>query len=362
MTSTLEPRAAIAVHPVAAPRPLPDPATLGFGRIFSDHMFVAEWADGRWHDGRVVPHAPLALDPAAAALHYAQAIFDGHKAYRGADGVVRFFRLADHARRFARSAAGLCMPAFPEALYADALHAIVRADERWVPSVRGTSLYLRPTMIGTEGFLGVRPASTYTMFVICSPVGSYYGGDALRAVRLWVETDMVRAAKGGIGQYKAAANYAASLRAGEAAKARGYDQVLWLDAARHEGLEEVGTMNLFVRFRDEVATPPLDGTILPGITRDSVLKLLAHWGVPHRERAVSLAELRAAHAKGDVLEVFGSGTAAVISPVGALGTAAGELVIGDGGPGELAKRLYAAITGIQYGEQDDPFGWMTVLG
>lgn len=361
MATTLEPRA-LTVHRTSTPRPRPDATALGFGKYFSDHLFAADWEPGKgWHGARVEPYAPLALDPAAAALHYAQAIFDGCKAFRGADGQVRFFRLADHAARFAASATGLAMPPFPAADLIDAAHAVVREDEGWVPSPRGTSLYLRPLMIGTEGFLGVRPAERYRTLIILSPVGSYYGGDALRAVRLWVETKLVRAAKGGIGQYKAAANYAAALRAGLQAKERGYDQVLWLDAASHEGLEEVGTMNLFVRFKDEVVTPPLDGTILPGITRDSVLTLLKHWQVPHSSRRVTFAEVRAAHAKGDLLEVFGSGTAAVISPVGTLGSEQGDLVIGDGKPGELAKRLYAGITGIQYAEQDDPFGWMTPL-
>ena len=355
--------AGIAVRraPVARARAADD--ALGFGRVFTDHVFHADWAPGEgWHDARIEPYGPLALDPAAAALHYAQSIFEGLKAFRGPDGRVRVFRLLDHCRRFARSAEGLVMPPYaPEALAA-AITTLVGVDLDWVPGSPGTALYIRPLMLATEAFLGVRPAERFATMVLLSPVGPYYGGGGLRAVRLWVEGRRVRAAQGGIGAVKAAANYAASLQAGLDAKRRGYDQVLWLDAVAHRHLEEAGTMNAFAVLGDEVVTPPLGGTILPGLTRDSVLALLRRWGARVSERQLSVDELRAAHAAGTLREVFGTGTAAVIAPVGTLGFEDGDLTVADGQPGPVARRLYEAITAIQAGVADDPDGWMTEIG
>ena len=358
MPATLD----IALTRAPVGKPLPDERSLGFGRYFSDHMYRVDWdrAQG-WHGARIEPYAPLALDPAAAVLHYAQAIFEGGKAFRGADGRVRFFRLMDHCRRFEHSARGLAMPGVPAEEMAQAIMELVRVDESWVPKGKGTALYIRPTLIATEAFLGVRAAERYAAYVILSPVGAYWGGDGVRCVRLWLEEERVRAAKGGIGWVKAAANYAASMPAALDAKKRGYDQVLWTDAQHHQEIEEAGTMNVFVRIADEVVTPPLDGTILPGMTRLSALQLLRDWGVTVTERPVTVDELRAAAAAGTLQEVWGAGTAAVISPVGALGTARGELTVGDGQPGELAKRLHAAITAVQYGETEDRHGWMTEL-
>jgi branched-chain amino acid aminotransferase len=234
-------------------------------------------------------------------------------------------------------------------------------DESWVPKGRGTALYIRPTLIATEAFLGVRAAEKFAAFVILSPVGAYWGGDGIRAVRLWLEETRVRAAKGGIGDVKAAANYAVSMPAALEAKRRGYDQVLWTDAVHHEEIEEAGTMNVFVCIGDEIITPPLDGTILPGMTRLSALQLLRDWGLRVSERPITVSELRAASAAGTLREAFGAGTAAVISPIGVLGSAQGEITIGDGQPGALAQRLHAAITAIQYGEAEDRHGWMTEL-
>lgn len=343
-------------------KPLPDERQLGFGRHFTDHMYRVDWDKAHgWHSARIEPYGPLALDPAAAVLHYAQAIFEGGKAFRGADGRVRFFRLMDHCRRFERSAAGLAMPGVPAEEMAQAIMELVRVDESWVPRGRGTALYIRPTLIATEAFLGVRAAEKYAAYVILSPVGAYWGGEGVKAVRLWLEEERVRASKGGIGWVKAAANYAASMPAALDAKKRGYDQVLWTDAAQHAEIEEAGTMNVFVRIGDEVITPPLDGTILPGMTRQSALQLLRDWGMRVEERPITVAELRAAAAAGTLQEVWGAGTAAVISPVGLLGSAQGEIVVGDGQPGEIARRLNAAITAVQYGEAEDRHGWMTEL-
>jgi len=351
----------IAVRKAATLKPKPAPDALGFGRHFTDHIFVMEYDPGHgWHDARIVPYGPLGLEPAAAVLHYAQAIFDGLKAFRGADGRIRSFRLDDHCRRINRSAAKVCMPPIePEWLH-DSMVELIRVEQDWVPSGAGTSLYIRPTMIASEPFIGVRPAEQYTYFVLLSPVGSYYGENH-EAVKIWVEMRHVRAAPGGLGAAKAAANYAASLEAAQEAKQRGFDQVLWLDALEHRWIEEVGTMNLFVRLGDEVVTPPLTDTFLAGMTRDSVLVLLHDWGVKVTERPVSIDELKLAHRRGDLAEVFGTGTAAVISPVGLLGFPDGTLTVGDGKPGPVAKRLFAALTDIQYGRAPDQHGWMVAI-
>ena len=352
----------IAIRKAATLKPKPAPEALGFGHYFTDHIFVMDYDPGHgWHDARIVPYGPLGLEPAAAVLHYAQAIFDGLKAFRGADGRIRSFRLDDHCRRINRSAAKVCMPPIePEWLH-DSMVELIRVEQDWVPSGAGTSLYIRPTMIASEPFIGVRPAEQYTYFVLLSPVGSYYG-EKHEAVKIWVEMRHVRAAPGGLGAAKAAANYAASLEAAQEAKQRGFDQVLWLDALEHEWIEEVGTMNLFVRLGDEVVTPPLTDTFLAGMTRDSALVLLHDWGVKVTERRVSIDELKHAHRRGDLAEVFGTGTAAVISPVGLLGFPDGTLTVGKGQPGPVAEKLYGALTDIQYGRAADRHGWMVPIG
>jgi branched-chain amino acid aminotransferase len=252
------------------------------------------------------------------------------------------------------------MTAVPPEMAREAIEALVKVDADWVPDAPGTALYVRPVVIASEAFLGVRPADRYLFFVVLSPVGSYFAAGA-ETVRIWVEQQHTRAAPGGLGGAKAAANYAAGLLASAEAKKRGFAQVLWLDALEHRYIEEVGTMNLFVRIGDEVITPPLEGTFLPGITRESVLTLLREWGVKVSERKLSIDEMREAHAKGTLREVFGTGTAAVISPVGALGFQEGQLVIADGKVGELSQRLYDTVTGIQYGTLPDRHGWMTVI-
>lgn len=338
---------------------IPD-AELGFGKAFTDHMLLVDFARERgWHSPRVVPYGPIALDPAAAVFHYGQAMFEGLKVFRGADDKLRMFRLDRHAARLNASATQLCMPHLPPELFMESLKALVRADADWVPRAPGTSLYVRPTMVATEPFLGVRAADAYQYFVILSPVGSYYGGGGLSPVRIWVEKQHVRVAPGGLGAAKAGANYVASLFAATEAKKKGWAQVLWLDPVEHEWIEEVGTMNLFVRIGDELITPPLDGSILAGVTRDCVLTLAREWGLKTTERPISVTELIKASANGSLQEVFGCGTAAVISPVGELGIGEQRITVGGGKVGELASRLHATITGIQTGTVKDTHGWLT---
>ena len=291
-------------------------------------------------------------------FHYGQAMFEGMKAFRQQDGRVRLFRPLEHCRRLAEGAPRICMPAPDPAALLRGVLALTSVDESWVPSSPGTSLYLRPTLIATEAALGVKASSRYTLFVILSPVGPYYAA-GWKPLRIWVEEEQVRAAPGGLGGVKAAANYVASLAASEEAKRRGYAQVLWLDAVQHQYLEEVGTMNLFVRLGDEVVTPPLAGTILGGMTRASVIQLMRAWGLRVTERAVGIDELRQAHRAGTLREVFGTGTAAVVAPVGELGFRDESLVIGGGELGELSQRLYRALQDIHSGAAPDTFGWMT---
>jgi branched-chain amino acid aminotransferase len=341
---------------VPTPRACP-PGKLGFGRVFSDHVFQMDWGGESWSGARIVPWTQLALEPSAAVLHYAQSIFEGLKAFRGSDGKLRTFRPERHAARFSRSAERICMPTLPAEHFIAAVDKLVRVEQTWVPSAPGASLYIRPTMIATEGFLGVRPAQTYTFFIIVGPVDAYYA-EGFAPVRIWVEQTQVRAAPGGLGEAKTGANYAASLQAAELAKKKGYAQVLWLDAVERRFVEEVGTMNFFVRIGDEVITPPLEGTILPGVTRESVITLLRARGITVTERRIAIDEIRAAQSAGTLREVFGTGTAAVVSPVGVLGFAEGDLVVADGQPGELARTLHDEVVAIQRGDAPDRFGWM----
>jgi len=350
-----------AVKTAAERKARPKDNDLQFGRFFTDHMAIVDYdAERGWVDPRVVPYGPLNLDPAAAVFHYSQALFDGLKAFRGADGRVRLFRVDRHCRRMHDGAPRMCMPALDEALIREAVLSLVRLDREWVPSTPGTSLYVRPTQIATEPFLGVRPSKRYIFFVIASPVGAY-AGEAFSPARIWVEDKYVRSAVGGLGAVKAGANYAASLLAAEEAKARGYAQVLWTDAREHRYLEEVGTMNMVVRIGDEFVTPPLGGSILAGVTRDSVMTLLGDWGFKVSERPLAMEEIIEAHTKGTLREVFGCGTAAVITPVGELGWKGETMTIADGRPGEMARRLFDAVTGIQYGRAPDTHRWMTIV-
>jgi branched-chain amino acid aminotransferase len=354
----------ISTHLTANRKPRPKDTELVFGRTFTDHMALVDYdaERGGWYDPRVVPYESLALDPAAAVLHYGQAMFEGLKGFRGADGKVRLFRIDRHCRRMNEGAPRLCIPPIDVELMREAIMALVRVDSVWVPSAPETSLYIRPTLIATEPFLGVRPSKRYLFYVIASPVGPY-AGEAFQPARIWIEDHFVRAAQGGLGGVKAGANYVASLLAAEEAKKRGYAQVLWTDANEHRYLEEVGTMNMVVRIKDEFVTPPVpppsESSILNGVTRDSIITLLRDWGLLVSERPVGMEEIISAHRRGDLREMFGCGTAAVVTPVGELGWKGESLVVNGGQPGEVSRRLFDAITGIQYGRLPDLHGWMT---
>jgi branched-chain amino acid aminotransferase len=339
----------------------PKDGDLGFGQIFTDHMFVADFQDEKgWYDPRIEPYGPLALDPAAAVLHYSQAIFDGLKAFRGVDGKVRLFRPQKHVERMNNSAARMCIPPLDPELALRSLVTLVGLERDWVPKALGTSLYVRPTIIANEAFLGVRPARSYIYFVILSPVGAYYP-EGMAPVKILVVDKYVRAVDGGVGGAKTSGNYAASLFASDEAKHEGFTQVLWLDGVHRKYLDEVGTMNIMVKIGDEIITPPLTGTILPGVTRDSSLALLRKWGLKVSERQVSIDEVVEAHERGKLDEVWGTGTAAVISPVGELAYKGRKMVINGGKIGPLTQRLYDAIVAIQYGQAPDPDGWTLTI-
>ena len=339
------------------PKPKPKDGELAFGTEFTDHMFLMDYEEGKgWKDPRVEPYGPISLDPATAVLHYAQSMFEGLKAFRGRDGTVRLFRPQKHVERLNRTAQRLCIPTIDPELVLKSWTTLVGLDREWVPRAVGTSLYIRPTLVASEPFLGVRPARQYLYFVILSPVGAYYP-EGINPVKIMVDAKFVRAVPGGLGEAKASANYAASLYPGEEAKHAGFTQVLYLDGVHRKYIEEVGTMNIMLRIGDEVVTPPLAGSILPGVTRDSVLTLLRDWGVCASERQISIDEIVEAAGKGTLKEVFGTGTAAVISPVGELVYKGQRIVVNQGTIGELTHRLYDAIVGIQYGTAPDTHGW-----
>jgi branched-chain amino acid aminotransferase len=339
----------------------PKDSELGFGTVFTDHMFVMDFEDGKgWYDPRIGPYRSFSLDPAAAVLHYAQSIFDGLKAFRGNDGKVRLFRPQKHLERMNDSARRVCIPPLDPDLAMRSLLTLVDVDRDWVPSSLGTSLYVRPTIIASEPFLGVRPATSYIYFVILSPVGPYYA-EGMNPVKILVVDKYVRAVEGGVGAAKTAGNYAASLFAAEEAKHAGFTQVLWLDGVHRKYIDEVGTMNIMVKIGDEVLTPPLTGTILPGVTRDSALTLLREWGVRVNERQISIDEVVEASRRGTLREVWGTGTAAVISPVGELAYKGQRIVVNDGRIGELTQRLYDAIVAIQYARVPDTRGWTVTV-
>ncbi|MBQ2756878.1 MAG: branched-chain amino acid aminotransferase [Clostridia bacterium] len=334
---------------------------LGFGKIFTDHMFVMNYTEGMgWHDARVVPFSDISLSPACVVFHYGQEMFEGMKAYRGEDGKTYLFRPEKNAQRANDSNRRLCIPEIPEDIFAEAVKAVVKVDEDWIPTADGTSLYIRPFVIATDAFLGVAPSKTYLFMVILSPSGAYYS-EGLAPVGIWIEDDYVRAVKGGMGYAKTGGNYACSLAAQVKAHDAGFSQVLWLDGVERRYIEEVGAMNIFFKIDGVVVTPMLNGSILPGVTRNSVLQLLKSWGVPCEERRVSVDELLEAQKNGKLEEVFGTGTAAVISPVGKLRYKDDVMTIGDGGIGVLSQKIYDTITGIQTGKLDDPFGWRVTL-
>ena len=350
----------VKVTRTTAPKEKPQ-GKLGFGKIFTDHMFVMNYTEGMgWHDPRVVPFADISLSPACVVFHYGQEMFEGMKAYKGADGKTYLFRPEKNAQRANESNKRLCIPEIPEDIFVDAVKAVVKVDEDWIPTEEGTSLYIRPFVIATDAFLGVAPSKTYLFMVILSPSGAYYS-EGLAPVGIWIEDDYVRAVKGGIGYTKTGGNYAASLAAQVKAHDAGFSQVLWLDGVERRYIEEVGAMNIFFKIDGKVVTPMLNGSILPGVTRNSVLQLLREWGIPAEERRISVDELLEAQKNGKLEEVFGTGTAAVISPVGKLRYKDEIMTIGDGGIGPVSQKLYDTITGIQTGKLDDPFGWRVTL-
>ena len=338
-----------------------DETKLGFGTIFTDHMVTVKYKQGKgWYDAQIRPFEDFSLSPACSVLHYSQTIFEGLKAYRTADG-VNLFRPWDNFKRMNVSARRMCIPEIDEEFALECLAEVLALDKGWVPSAEGTSLYIRPTIIATDPFLGVRAASEYLFFIILCPVGAYYAS-GLKPVNIYVEDKYARAAPGGTGSVKTGGNYAASLLAGQAAHERGFSQVLWLDGVEKKYIDEVGSMNIFFKIRGELYTAPLTGSILPGITRDSVIKLARDtFGVTVREERIAIADVFEENEKGGLEEVFGTGTAAVISPVGGMTWKDQSIEISGGDMGTLTSRLYDKLTGIQYGREEDEFGWIKKL-
>lgn len=347
----------ITIRRTENPKQKPPSDSLGFGRFFTDHMFLASYSTKKgWFNPRITPYESLPLDPSASVLHYGQALFEGMKAFRHEDGSSFIFRPDFNWARMVEGAERLCMVAPPKDLFIEGISALVDIDKEWIPKEEGCSLYIRPTLIGTEGFLGVRPSEEYLFFTILSPVGSYYG-EGTKPVKIWVEEEFLRAAPGGLGATKAAANYAGSLKAATQAKKNSFAQVLWLDVQR-EYVEEVGTMNVFFVFENEIVTPSLEGTILGGGVRNSIITLLKSLNKPVVERKVKLQEIRDGVNNNTLKEVFGTGTAAVISPVGELAAKNWKLTINNNEIGPIARFLYDELTGIQKGTKADKFNWL----
>ena len=352
-----------AVEPSATPLAVNERAALltnpGFGRVFTDHMATIRYSEANgWHDARVVKRAPFQLDAASAVLHYAQEIFEGLKAYRLPDGGAALFRPHANAARFRRSAERMAMVPLPDDLFVESVRAIVRQEADWIPDIEGGALYLRPFMIASEVFLGVKPSTEYLYAVIASSVGAYFKGDA-PAVTLWVSQDYTRAAPGGTGAAKCGGNYASSLIAQAEATRQGCDQVLFLDAVERRWIEELGGMNIFFVFDDgSIATPPLTGTILPGITRDSLITLARDMGLTVREEPYAIDQCRADAQSGRLIEAFACGTAAVVTPIGTMKLKDGQFQIGSGGPGQTTGRLRQALIDIQRGHASDPHSWL----
>lgn len=331
---------------------------LGFGKVFSDHMFLMDYTASKgWHSPRIVPFGPIPISPSASVLHYAQEIFEGLKAYRTASGDIQLFRPQENFKRLNNSCERMAIPKLDEELLLASLKKLITIDKDWVPHSPGSSLYIRPFVIANQFALGVHPSTDYIYCVILSPSGNYYKG-GLNPIKIYVETKYVRAAKGGMGTAKTGGNYAASLLAQEEAEAKGYDQVLWLDGRELKYVEEVGSMNVFFKIGGEVITPDLNGSILPGITRKSIIELLKKWGIPVSERTISIAEIMQAAKDGKLEEAFGTGTAAVISPIGQLCHNDEIAIINDNKIGNLSQRLYDELTGIQWGRIPDSFGWI----
>lgn len=334
---------------------------LGFGKYFTDYMFTMDWTVNKgWHNAKIEPYAPICLDPATLVLHYAQETFEGLKAYKSKDGNVLLFRPEMNARRFANSNRRLCMEILPEEMFVEAIEKLVAHEVDWIPTAEGTSLYIRPFMFATEAAVGVHPSSAYKFVIILSPVGAYYP-EGVNPVKIYVEDEYVRATKGGTGFTKCGGNYAASIAAQVKAEKLGYTQVLWLDGVERKYVEEVGTMNVMFKIDNKIITAPCDGTVLPGVTRDSILHILKDWGYEVEESHLSIDELMEAGRKGKLEEAFGTGTAAVISPVGELYYKGETVTINDFKTGELTQKLYDTLTGIQWGNVKDTYGWTRIV-
>jgi branched-chain amino acid aminotransferase len=338
------------------------PENLEFGRIFTDHMFEMDYDENKgWHNARIKKFENLSFHPATLVFHYGQTIFEGLKAYKNNKGDIRLFRPEKNFERLNNSAKRMCMPQVDVDFCLEALAELIRIDKEWIPTTKGNSLYIRPLMMGVDPFLGVKPSKTYKLYILLTPVGAYYK-EGFKPVKILSQDTYVRAVRKGLGECKTAANYAASLQGAYEAQQKGFTQVLWLDAVEQKYIEEVGTMNIFVRFKNEVATPKLTGGILPGITRMSVIQMLKDWGMNVNERLISISEIMDEYKKGNVLEMFGSGTAAVISSLGSLTYKDCEMKFSkDGEPGELALKLFNEITAVQYGEKRDKFNWVKFI-
>jgi branched-chain amino acid aminotransferase len=348
----------IKVERTTSPKQKPvDQTKLGFGNVFTDHMFLMDYnAEKGWNNPRIVPYGPLQLDPAAMILHYGQEVFEGMKAYKTEDGRVLLFRPDQNFKRMNVSNERLCIPPIDEKFAVEALTELINVDKDWIPSIENTSLYIRPFIIATDPHLGVHPANNLLFIIILSPVGAYYP-EGINPVKIYVETKYVRAVAGGMGFTKTAGNYAASLKAQDEAEKQHYTQVLWLDGVERKYIEEVGTMNVFFKISGEIVTPALQGSILSGITRKSSIELLKSWGMTVTERRISIQEIAEAADSGKLEEAFGTGTAAVISPIGELKLDDKLMVINDGKIGTVSQRLYDELTGIQWGKLEDKMNW-----
>lgn len=349
----------ITVTKTTTPKQKPiDESKLGFGRIFTDHMFVMDYSsDKGWYNGRIVPFGELTIHPASTVLHYGAEIFEGMKAYRTADNQIQLFRPLENVKRLNNSAERLCLPLLDEEGCLDILKTIVELEKDWVPHTEGTSLYIRPFMFGNDPHLGVHAVKEATFVIICSPVGAYYA-EGIKPVKIAIESEDVRAVRGGTGYAKCGGNYAASLRAGQRAEQNGYTQVLWLDGVEKKYIEEVGAMNVMFKIDGKIVTPKLTGSILPGITRKSCIELLKSWGYEVEERLLSVGELFESAANGKLEEAWGTGTAAVVSPIGKLFYKGKEYVVSNNEIGEITQKLYDNLTGIQWGKKPDEFGWI----
>lgn len=339
----------------------PDQKNLGFGKYMTDHMFIMDWTTKEgWKDARIVPYAPITLDPACITLHYAQETFEGLKAYRTKGGEIQLFRPEMNARRMIKSNERLCMPAFPEEMFVEAVKELVKKEADWVPSEKETSLYIRPFMFATEAYVGVHPSDSYQFVIICSPVGAYYP-EGINPIKILVEDELVRAVKGGTGFAKCGGNYASSLLGQIKANEKGCTQVLWLDGVERKYVEEVGTMNIMFQIDDEIYTAPIDGTVLPGVTRDSILSVLREWGYKVNETRLSIDELVEAGKNGRLKEAFGTGTAAVISPVGEFVYKDESIQVNGFQIGTLTQKLYDYLTDVQWGNIEDKHNWIVKI-